>query len=79
LLLVGLYPKKYYIAEVNLRRGSKMTEEQIILPKVRLKLEEGAKGEVKVTVSIDGDHEDELIPRLVSTFKRIKADMEAKE
>jgi hypothetical protein len=49
--------------------------DQIILPKVRLKLEEGAKGEVKVSVAIDGDHEDELIPRLVSTFKRIKDEM----
>ena len=48
----------------------------MIIPKVRLKLEEGAKGEVKVTVSIDGDHEDELIPRLVKTFKKIKGELD---
>lgn len=51
-----------------------MAEEQT-LPKVRLKLEEGAKGEVKVSVAIDGDNEDELIPRLLSTFKKIKAEL----
>jgi len=51
-------------------------EGELTLPKVRMKLEEGAKGEVKVTVSIDGDHEDEIIPRLVASFKKIKVDME---
>jgi len=53
-----------------------MANGEIILPKVRLKLEEGAKGEVKVSVSLDGDDENELIPRLTAAFKRIKAELE---
>lgn len=48
-------------------------EQEQILPKVRLKLEEGAKGEVKVSVAIDGDDEKDLIPRLLETFKQIKS------
>jgi hypothetical protein len=48
-------------------------EQEQILPKVRLKLEEGAKGEVKVTVAIDGDTEAELIPRIIKAFKDIKS------
>ncbi len=54
-------------------------EQGLTLPKVRLKLEEGAKGEVKISVAIDGDDEEELIPRLIYTFRKIKLELETKE
>jgi len=47
-------------------------EEIIKLPPVRCKLEEGAKGEIKASVSIDGDDENDVIPRLVAAFKKLK-------
>ncbi len=40
---------------------------------VRIKLEEGAKGEIKVSVSIDGDDENFVIPRILQAFKALKA------
>ncbi len=50
-------------------------EQELTLPKVRIKLEEGAKGEIKVSVAIDGDDENELIPRITEAFKKIKANI----
>jgi hypothetical protein len=50
-----------------------MTEEIIKLAPVRIKLEEGAKGEIKCSVAIDGEKEEELIPRIVKAFKDLKA------
>jgi hypothetical protein len=49
-------------------------EEQIIkLAPVRIKLEEGAKGEIKASVSIDGEDENILIPRIIKAFKDLKS------
>ena len=52
--------------------------EEIILAPVRIKLEEGAKGEIKATVAIDGTDENEIIPRITAAFKKLKAEMEVK-
>ena len=48
-------------------------EEIIKLPPVRIKLEEGAKGEVKASVAIDGEDETIVIPRILQAFKALKA------
>jgi hypothetical protein len=48
-------------------------EEIIKQPPVRIKLEEGAKGEVKATVAIDGEDENLIIPRVIKAFKDLKA------
>jgi len=49
-------------------------EEQITkLAPVRIKLEEGAKGEIKASVSIDGDDENVVIPRIIKAFRDLKA------
>ena len=50
-------------------------EQIITLAPVRLKLEEGSKGEVKVSVAIDGEDENLLIPRLIYTFNKIKQEI----
>ena len=47
-------------------------EEFIKMPPVRIKLEEGAKGEIKASVSIDGDDENVVIPRILQAFKALK-------
>ncbi len=52
-------------------------EEIIKLPPVRIKLEEGAKGEVKASVSIDGDDENIVIPRILQAFKALKVGINA--
>jgi len=52
-------------------------EQELTLAPVRLKLEEGSKGEVKVSVAIDGNDENELIPRLIAAFRKIKSDLGA--
>jgi hypothetical protein len=49
-----------------------MSEEIIKQAPVRIKLEEGAKGEIKATVSIDGESELEVIPRILKAFKDLK-------
>jgi len=48
-------------------------EEIIKQAPVRIKLEEGAKGEIKASVSIDGDDENIVIPRILQAFKALKA------
>ena len=50
-----------------------LMEEIIKQAPVRIKLEEGAKGEIKATVSIDGDDENVVIPRILQAFKALKA------
>ena len=56
-----------------------MEEQHIIQPPVRMKIEEGAKGEVKVTISIDGDNDDAVRMRLVNQYKQLKTDLEIKK
>ena len=50
----------------------------INLPPVRIKLEEGAKGEIKASVAIDGDDENIVIPRILQAFKALKAGLNGK-
>ena len=53
-----------------------MEEQKLVLLPVRMKIEEGAKGEQKVTVAIDGEDDDQVRERLVFQFKKLKADLE---
>ena len=53
-------------------------EQQLILAPVRLKIEEGAKGEIKVSVAIDGENEDILILRITNAYKKLKSELEVK-
>lgn len=52
-------------------------EEIIKLPPVRIKLDEGAKGEIKASVAIDGDDENIIIPRILQAFKALKGGINA--
>ena len=54
-------------------------EGQIVQLPVRMKIEEGAKGEVKVTVAIDGDDKDTVRLCLVQQYKKLKEELEEEE
>ena len=52
-----------------------MEQQNLVQLPVRMKIEEGAKGEVKVTVAVDGDNEDQVRQRLVQAYQKLKQDL----
>jgi hypothetical protein len=52
-----------------------MAEGELVQLPVRMKIEEGAKGEVKCTVAIDGDDADMVRIRLVDAYAKLKSDL----